>query len=232
MGPLLLTNLRPLLRTPHKFLTSRTTRLLFTVYLGTYASANILDSIQMLVPAEAYAPASPAAVKLLGVSAVSTSLTIFKDSCLAQMFGAGAKRSVPSTSYLLFTLRDIVTIHACFVLPPVVASRLDDVPTIVKDALSLNTLEARSRASQLLLPVLVQSVSTPIHLLALDLYNRQSRLALSTRLARVRRDLPLAVPTRMLRIIPAFGIGGLINTGMRRALLGTFGFKNGQTTLS
>jgi len=134
------------------------------------------------------------------------------------------KHPVPRTSYLLFTLRDAITIYGCFVTPPLLAQRLNDLPPTFKGNLSLETFEARTRVSQLLLPVLVQFVTTPIHLLALDLYNRQQRsLGASARMARVKRDLPQAVPTRMLRILPAFGIGGLLNTEMRRATLLKFG---------
>src|ERR1700744_769701 len=128
-------------------------------------------------------------------------------------------------SYLLFTVRDVLTTYGCFVLPPALAQRLDHLPANGKLALPLSTPDARARVSQLLLPVMVQFISTPIHLLALDLYNRQQRgLGASQRLARVCRDLPSAVPTRMLRILPAFGVGGVLNTEVRGAMLKEFGY--------
>lgn len=139
------------------------------------------------------------------------------------MFGAASAaakpRPVPPISYLLFTLRDVLTIYGCFVCPPILSSRLEALPDTVKDQFLLSKPEARSRLSQLMLPVMVQFVSTPIHLLALDLYNRPQRaLSLADRVARVGRDLPGAVPTRMMRILPAFGVGGVLNTEIRAGL--------------
>lgn len=139
------------------------------------------------------------------------------------MFGAASAaakpRPVPSISYLLFTLRDVLTIYGCFVCPPILSSRLEALSDSVKDQFLLGTPEVRSRVSQLMLPVMVQFVSTPIHLLALDLYNRPQRaLSLADRVARVGRDLPAAVPTRMMRILPAFGVGGVLNTEIRAGL--------------
>lgn len=221
MRILLWANLRPVFRSPIRFLGSRTTRLLFSVYFGTYTTANIIDSAADRSP-EMYGPIPPATVKLLGVSAVSTGLKAYKDSRLTQMFGAVRRMSVPPPSYLLFTIRDVLTIYGCIVIPPILAQRLDNVPSTVKDQFSLSTLQTRARVSQLMLPLMVQFVSTPIHLLALDLYNRQNKLSVSARLARVGRDLPLAVPTRMLRILPAFGVGGLLNAEVRTAMRRVF----------
>jgi hypothetical protein len=224
--PTLWASLKPFLRSPLQYLALRTTRLLFTVYFGTYTTANALDSLHDSLQRNADAPVSPATVKLVGVSAVSTSLTVYKDSRFTQIFGAAVRpQPVPPISYLLFTFRDVLTIYGCFVLPPTLAERLDHLPAHFKTVLPLSTPETRARVSQLLLPVMVQFISTPIHLLALDLYNRQQRgLGASQRLARVFRDLPSAVPTRMLRILPAFGVGGVLNTEVRGAMLRKFGY--------
>lgn len=217
MRSLLWANFRPLIRSPIRLLGSRTTRLLFAVYFGTYTTANILDTVAERLP-ESHGPIPASTVKLLGVSAISTGLTVYKDKCLTQMFGAVSRRTVPLASYALFTARDVLTIYGCLVLPPILAQRLDDIPISIKERFSLSSFEARTRAAQLLLPLMVQFFSTPVHLLALDLYNRQNWLSASARLARLKRDLPTAVPTRMLRILPAFGIGGLLNTEVRSAM--------------
>ncbi|KEF62106.1 uncharacterized protein A1O9_00078, partial [Exophiala aquamarina CBS 119918] len=218
--PLLWKSCKPLLLSPHRYIVSRASRLLFMVYSGTYTTANSIDSLQHCFKGRLSSPVSPTAVKLIGVSTVSTSLTVYKDSCLTQMFGAAAKpKPVPPISYILFILRDVLTIYGCFVCPPILAARLESLPASFKHQLLLSTPEARLRVSQFMLPVMIQVVSTPIHLSALDLYNRPHRgLSASDRLARVARDLSAAIPTRMLRILPAFGVGGVLNTEIREAM--------------
>ena len=72
--------------------------------------------------------------------------------------------------------------------------------------------------AQLGIPALIQLISTPIHLLGLDLYNRAPPLPTRDRLNRVSRDWIGASLLRMCRIIPAFGIGGFANTEGREFL--------------
>jgi hypothetical protein len=228
MLPMLWKSCKPLLLSPHRYISSRTSRLLFMVYFGTYTTANSIESLQHCFKDRLSSPVSPTTVKLVGVSAVSTGLTVYKDSCLTQMFGAAAKpKPVPPISYILFTLRDVLTIYGCFVCPPILAARLENLPASFKHQFPLSTPDARSRVSQLILPVMIQFISTPLHLSALDLYNRPHRgLTASDRLARVGRDLPAAVPTRMLRILPAFGLGGVLNTDIREVMRRNLGYPN------
>ncbi|KAL8434938.1 hypothetical protein ACSSS7_002787 [Eimeria intestinalis] len=70
--------------------------------------------------------------------------------------------------------------------------------------------------SHLLSPVLIQFVSTPLHLLALDLYNRPPALA-AQRLTWIAASYFPSLFARAARIIPAFGIGGFVNTKTRTA---------------
>ena len=72
--------------------------------------------------------------------------------------------------------------------------------------------------AQFLSPAAVQLVSTPLHLLGLDLYNRQG-VSGGERLTRVVRDWMKSSLARMGRIIPAFGVGGVVNTKVRRGLM-------------
>jgi hypothetical protein len=74
--------------------------------------------------------------------------------------------------------------------------------------------------AQLAVPASIQLISTPIHLLGLDLYNRPTQLPAKERFTRVSRDWIGASLTRMCRIIPAFGIGGFANTEGRAFLHG------------
>jgi hypothetical protein len=95
-------------------------------------------------------------------------------------------------------------------LPPGVKSRLSRI---------LSTESGRMNTAQFLAPAAVQLVSTPIHLLGLDLYNRQGRLGLRERYSRIVRDWGVSAFARMGRIIPAFGVGGVVNANMRKSLM-------------
>ena len=74
--------------------------------------------------------------------------------------------------------------------------------------------------AQFLTPAAMQIISTPIHLLGLDLFNRQGNLSMGERLGRVTRDWGVSALARMGRIVPAFGVGGVVNAKMRRDLMG------------
>ena len=70
--------------------------------------------------------------------------------------------------------------------------------------------------AQLLSPVAVQLFSTPLHLLALEIYNRPA-CSSTERLNTIKRTYIPAVLARIARIVPAFGLGGLVNTRTRQA---------------
>ena len=73
--------------------------------------------------------------------------------------------------------------------------------------------------AQFLAPAAIQLISTPIHLLGLDLYNRQGHLGFGERYSRIVRDWGVSALARMGRIIPAFGVGGVVNANMRRGFM-------------
>lgn len=77
-------------------------------------------------------------------------------------------------------------------------------------------------AAQFITPAAVQLVSTPLHLLGLDLYNRPGVRfgGQEGRGAKVLRDWAKSSAARMCRIVPAFGVGGVVNTKCRRGLMG------------
>jgi hypothetical protein len=52
------------------------------------------------------------------------------------------------------------------------------------------------------------------------LYNRDGVVGSRDRLAKVRVDWLKSSFARMARIVPAFGVGGVVNTGVRRSLMG------------
>lgn len=157
----------------------------------------------------------------LASSAANVTLSILKDRTFARMYsarGAPPPLRVPLITYSLFTARDLATVACSFNVPHLVAdwirsSDSDGIPEIVK--------RNPATAAQLLVPTTLQFLSTPVHLLALDFYNRQGtpteKVPLASRARFVAREYPVSTFARMMRILPAFGIGGILNRELRLA---------------
>lgn len=143
------------------------------------------------------------------------------------MFGSSSSPAakIPKLSYALFACRDSLTIFASFNLPAIIAPRLAELPPSVRARFSrlLSSESGRTNTAQFLAPAAMQLFSTPLHLLGLDLYNRQGRLGFSERALQVTKNWAVCSFARMGRIVPAFGIGGVANNNMRRSLMGKFG---------
>lgn len=205
------TSFRTLLTRPHIFLTSRPFRLISTVYFSTYLTANSIDTISSTLTSSSPAHTTSGVSKFVATSSVNMSLGIYKDSQFAQMFGiARAKRSIPKASYALFALRDSLTIFASFNVPPLLAPILSE---------KVEKTIGRASLAQILAPAAVQIISTPLHLWGLDLYNRPG-VSLGQRIRQVGKNWAGSTAARMGRIVPAFGFGGVVNTKVRRRLMG------------
>ena len=104
-----------------------------------------------------------------------------------------------------------MTVFASFNLPPLIAPLLPLSQSVEKQI-------SRASAAQFLAPAGIQLLSTPLHLWGLDLYNRPG-MRWNQRLARVSRDWIGSSVARMARIVPAFGVGGVVNGGLRKKLM-------------
>ncbi|KAJ5935559.1 hypothetical protein N7466_005106 [Penicillium verhagenii] len=120
---------------------------------------------------------------------------------------------IPKISYGLFCLRDSITIFASFNVPSLIAPSIPD--------WMAETARMKSTIAQFSCPALMQFASTPMHLLGLDLYNRQppGGMPWTERAARIRRDYISSSFARMGKIVPAYGVGGVVNVRMRAALM-------------
>jgi len=107
----------------------------------------------------------------------------------------------------------LLAIFASFNLPPLLAPSLEK-----RMSEELKKYVSATSIAQFATPAAVQIVSTPLHLLGLDLYNRQS-VRWQERMSRVIRDWAKSAFARMGRIIPAFGVGGVVNTKVRKGLM-------------
>ena len=67
------------------------------------------------------------------------------------------------------------------------------------------------------LPMLIQPVVVPVHLLGYVLYN-QPNGSWSSHLAVIRKELWGTLIMRWLRVFPPFSIGTVVNTSLRRAV--------------
>lgn len=124
-------------------------------------------------------------------------------------------RTVPKASFALFAMRDSLTVFASFNLPPLIAPLLPISEEVEKSV-------SRVSVAQFLAPAGIQLFSTPLHLWGLDLYNRPmgNGTPWRTRVAKVGRDWLGSSLARMGRIVPAFGVGGVVNSRVRSQMMG------------
>ncbi|KAJ5631647.1 uncharacterized protein N7484_011747 [Penicillium longicatenatum] len=212
---------------PATFLTSRPSLLVWSLYTATFATANMSETLlNKVYPKIDHAIAGM--TTFASTFFVNSSVGIWKDVKFAQLFGHNNIKNTPTPStttpttstpnivrsigrtriplatYSAFLLRDGLTIFGSFSLPAMVSA---NIPDSVASQEYLKILIA-----QLAIPASIQLVSTPIHLFGLDVYNRPQVLPMKDRISRISRDWIGASLLRMCRIIPAFGIGGFLNT--------------------
>jgi hypothetical protein len=65
----------------------------------------------------------------------------------------------------------------------------------------------------------MQFISTPMHLLGLDLYNRPTMNTFTHRISFIGKEYTKTAMARIGRIFPAYGIGGIVNQRLRQHFL-------------
>ncbi|KAF2720207.1 hypothetical protein K431DRAFT_271270 [Polychaeton citri CBS 116435] len=195
---------------PHRIMMSSPFTLMLLLYGGTYFSANAFDTGCSFVQEASTSSTGHDLEKFAFVSTINLALSMHKDVQFAKLFGNGATRALPLACYAPFVARDSLTIFASFNLPPMIAPQLSE---------SLDSIAPRSWIAQLVAPVMVQPFGTMLHLYGLDLYNRNWHVPFKHRARKIYTDLPSVSLLRMIRVIPGFGFGGVINTSMRAHLL-------------
>lgn len=207
-------SLKRLMLRPHRFLLARPTRIMMLLYGSTYLTANLVDTMSSVARNQPASTTTSGLAKFGAVSLVNVSLALYKDSQFTQMFGTIAARPLPPASYMLLAFRDSITICASFNLPPKVAPML---PTSVEHHFS------RLSVAQFTVPALAQLSNSPLHLLGLDLYNRNGITSVRDRVRKVLLDWPITSLARMCRVIPAFGIGATVNNNLRASMMAKLG---------
>ncbi|KAH8690879.1 hypothetical protein BGW36DRAFT_61167 [Talaromyces proteolyticus] len=227
----LTSGLKSIVMRPAGFFFSAPFLLIYTLYSGTYLTANTIDTVTSTLRNQPFSTVTPGTAKFLTTTTVNMSICVYKDARFAKLFGPSSSQchptgsssaaaatvtkapQIPKMSYSLFCLRDSITIFASFNVPALIAPQIPDFVA--------STPNMKAAIAQFSCPALMQFVSTPMHLLGLDLYNRQPPGGLSwrDRLSRIRRDYIVSSFARMGKIVPAYGVGGVVNVRLRAALM-------------
>ena len=144
--------------------------------------------------------------KLGIVTTVNMGLGVLKDKYFAQVFSGTPVTNFPAMSWGLFVARDLATVGAGFILPAMAAQQVHK---------SLNIPEGTAtKYCQFVVPMSCQLLLTPIHLLALDCYNNKTATAIN-RVGTIKSIYVEATGIRFGRVLFAYGIAGVANTGLR-----------------
>ncbi|OKO99250.1 hypothetical protein PENSUB_8637 [Penicillium subrubescens] len=237
--------LKSMIAKPSGFFFSTPFILIYTLYTSTYLTANAIDTVTSTLRNQSYSTVTPGPAKFISTTAVNMAICVYKDARFAKIFGASppptqastqlqasstpsiprtslrpptlsqpvAAPTIPKVSYGLFCLRDSVTIFASFNVPALIAPSIPDFVA--------STPGMKAATAQFACPALMQFFSTPMHLLGLDLYNRQppGGMRWTERVTRIRRDYVSSSFARMGKIVPAYGVGGVVNVRMRATLM-------------
>ena len=167
------------------------------VYFSTYATANL---------SELYCKTNNIDNKLLTLTTTSLVNVIgiaYKDRQYIKLF-ENKSVSFPLKSYCLFALRDSFTIGSVFILKKDLVQLLHN-----KYGISYNLSDFLMSFT---VPLLAQLFSTPLHILALDLYQKPNN---NNRINSIIKLYPSVCKGRIIRVIPSFCFGSYINDILR-----------------
>jgi len=194
---------------PIKFLKSPQFFWVWATYGGTYMGVNMIKSVCKVTDTDTKLPVFATSF------CVNTTLCIMKDRAFAQLYGTKAAQKVPLGSYGAWFGRDIVSMACIFTLPPIVGKQIAEYTGSEKNGYYV---------AQFGLPLILQTVTTPIHLLGYDIYNNPGNTA-AQRIAFMGKDYFSNVGVRIIRMAPPWSIGTIGNTTLRNKFHGTDGFE-------
>jgi hypothetical protein len=192
---------------PRVFFNGLSFRLTFIVYFGTYAVANLSEAaldynkIKQEETRKMY--------KVSCASAANIGLLAWRDSVFAREFsgtGTSAPAKTPLRTIGLFAVRDCATMAATFYFAPKACEHL-----VLEHDYNRHMAEI---GTSLTIPVVSQFITAPVHIHAIDYYNRPVA-STAERLAKIKAEMGKICFARGLRILPAFGIGSYSNNKFR-----------------
>ncbi|CAM9818601.1 unnamed protein product [Chrysoparadoxa australica] len=203
LGDSMKAGLKELLTKPVTFMRRPEFVMIWGLYAATYCTANYISTGCEHRHQDVQWP------KFIATTAVNMTACISKDRAFTRMFGTTKPKALPIATYALFTVRDAATVAASFNMPAPASQWL-------QDAYDMQPSKA-DFAAQMVCPAAVQFLSTPLHLLGLDLYNNPASTT-SMRTKFILGEYVKSVGARIARIGPAFGIGGVGNRKVRDTL--------------
>lgn len=192
-----------IVRHPVKFLRGPMFRWVLSVYGTTYFVNNLFDSYK-----EHY-KTDVAFEKWIGSSAVNSTASMFKDKAFASLYGVATNTApVPVASYVAWGARDLISMAFFVSLPPLVGKEI---------AKYTGNERSGYYVAQFMMPLVLQFLTSPIHLIGFDLYNNPNNTP-AQRVAFLKKDYMKNVTTRMLRMMVPWSIGSIGNKELRTVL--------------
>jgi hypothetical protein len=201
----LISSVKDLFMRPPRFFSSPAYLWLWFVYSSTYSAANIVTTWSEQTNRD------PGVAKFFITSGVNMSTCILKDQAFAKMFADGPAKPTPAGSYGCWFLRDTFTIAAAFTLPDVIGPIINP-----------ENPRAGVNSAQVVLPLALQTVNTPLHLLGYDWYNNPHN-TIRQRVNFILSDYWRVVGIRIVRTAPPYSFGTILNRESRTGLQESFG---------
>lgn len=167
------------------------------VYSSTYSTANLTELYCKNNEIDYKLPT------LMTTSLVNITAIAYKDKEYSKIFNNKLNK-FPKMSYGLFAIRDMLTISSSFIFKK-------DLINLLNKYMPLNTADF---LASLTLPIVAQTISTPLHILAIDLYQRPE-VNFKNRIDNITNMYKSICIGRVIRVIPAFCMGGFINDMLR-----------------
>jgi hypothetical protein len=197
---------KEMIYTPKTFFGGLSFRMTAAVYFGTYAVANLSELA--LDVNKVRGDDKRKTLKVSAASVANISLLAWRDTVFAREFGGAnaPKKAAPMRTIGLFATRDAATMYATFYAAPRAAEYLQDNAGVERNVSELSCAIA--------VPVFTQIVTAPIHIHAMDFYNKPDA-STADRMATIKKEFGTVSFARGLRILPAFGIGSFSNNKFR-----------------
>jgi hypothetical protein len=167
------------------------------VYSSTYCTANLTElyckknNIDYKIPT------------LIATSFINIITISYKDMVYSKLL-KNKLLKFPLQSNILLATRDIMTINAAFIWKKDLINYFDKYMMHNKSEF----------IASIILPITIQFFSTPIHILAIDKYENPKSTIIE-RIKNINACYRSILFGRIIRTIPAFGIGGFINDMLR-----------------
>lgn len=188
---------------PIKYLKSPQFNWIWLIYGATYATANVVTTNCDSRGQDVAIP------KLVSTFVVNTSTCIGKDRAFAKMFGASSKPlPVPNAAYAAWLARDVFSMTVFFTLPPIVGREI---------AKTTGSQKSGEYIAQFALPLGMQTIFTPMHLLGYDIVNNPNG-TVADRVKFLQKDYFKNVGMRCVRQAPPWCFGMIANKELRAGL--------------